>query len=106
LIRASDGYIWNKVSVQFASDNTVPYPISIEGNYLILINISLPIPEYLSMEISIMVGYLADSPTLYVDIAPNPAGGGIPGFTWISALVGILTLLGITFYKWQEKIHY
>lgn len=102
LIRCSDGFHWSGSA--FTGPNSIPYPGSFEGNYLIIINISKPIPSYLSMQIAVVVTCMEDAPTYYMDISPNPVG--IPSFSWILALISILTLLGIIFYKRQGKINF
>lgn len=106
--RDSDGYYWDATSSTYKGSNTVPYPISINGNYLTLINISDAIPGYSSMKIMVFVEYIADTPTLYIDYAPNLAsenGTGDPAISGYNFLflIGIISVISVILIKKRFK---
>lgn len=108
MIRDSDGYHWDASSSTYKDSNTVPYPTSINGNYLTLINFSDSIPGYSSMKIKVFVEYIADIPTLYLDCAPNLAsdnGTGEPAISGynILFLIGIISVVSMILIKKRFK---
>lgn len=108
MVRDSDGYYWDAGSSTYKDSNTVPHPTSINGNYLTLVNISDSIPGYSSMKIKIFVEYIGDTPTLYLDCAPNFDSDNGPGDPAISGynilfLIGIISVVSVILIKKRFK---
>ncbi len=87
------GSIWD-------GSNSIGLSYVVNGTTITFINISKPIPAYLSMQVAVIAKYIGDSPTIYVDFAPNPPGGGSLLFLIILfPLIGLGIALVIIYFR-------